>query len=517
KMGEPWDYLTDGSPLIKAAHLGKLRLVRLLVEGGAQVNERNQTGETPLLAACKARQGDQPVTSQLKLLSYLLDHQADPNGQDRTGRTALMYACREKAGPEVAALLLDRGADPSLEDYAGASALVYAVNAKEKATLQVLLDACRERGRDIIIISKDLTARGHAVTKRYLNVPPSPDDEGHSSPDSCTSPSEIELQTGSPSSEAEGGNIFDFRGTSKRGAPAPLRENACARPKLDSWAGKNHRLRSEPWLEIHNLTHLQDAYEESLRGGGWAQEEKEEEEETEQGQLETELRVLAVSRRTSCSKSTDSAQVSSSETARARTPAPETSKSPRRSSIEKLPTSTKSRVLGRRNTLTAAPDRPLLQLPHLAPDPCSSDLHLQPGNNVEPTPVETQGSRQAPGRKGQLSSAPGRRSLSIESTEGSQGVFAGDVTGKRRLPERRPQEGAMPSGSQARSSFLPPLPSGPSPAPAGLRPPAPTEKPPWRPLCGSRFAAGQEKRVQRRHSIQLEQMKHPGSYEEILL
>ncbi|MBN3323034.1 INO1A synthase, partial [Atractosteus spatula] len=500
KMGEPWEYFTDGSPLIKAAHLGKIRLVRLLLEGGAQVNERNQKGETPLLAACKTRQGDQPVTSKLKLLSYLLDHQADPNGQDRTGRTALMYACREKAGPEVAALLLDRGADPSMEDYAGASALVYAVNAKEKATLQVLLDACRERGRDIIIISKDLTAPGHAVTKRYLNVPPSPADEGHSSPDSCTSPSEIELKTGSPSSEAEGGNIFDFRGTSKRGAPALLRENAFARPKLDSCAGKNcqhHRLRSEPWLEIHNLTHLQDAYEESLRGGGWAQEE----EETEQGQLETELRVLAVSRRPSCSKSTDSAQVSSSETAQARTPAPETSKSPRRSSIEKLPTSTKSRVLGHRNTLTTAPDRPLLQLPHLAPDPC----------------LGTQGSRQAPGRKGQLSSAPSRRSFSIESTEGSQGVFAGDVTGKRQLPERRPQEGAMPSGSQARSSFLPPLASGPSPTPAGLGPPAPTEKPPWRSLCGSKFATGQEKRVQRRHSVQLEQMKHPGSYEEILL
>uniref|UniRef100_A0A673H7M3 Uncharacterized protein n=1 Tax=Sinocyclocheilus rhinocerous TaxID=307959 RepID=A0A673H7M3_9TELE len=136
-------------PLISAAQLGKLRLVRLLVEGGAQVNERNQRGETPLLAACRALRGDQSGSSMLRLIQYLLRNQADPSIQDKTGHTALMYTCMERAGPDVAVALISASSDRCMEDYAGASALVYAINARDQDTLTVLLDACRARGRDI--------------------------------------------------------------------------------------------------------------------------------------------------------------------------------------------------------------------------------------------------------------------------------------------------------------------------------------------------------------------------------
>uniref|UniRef100_A0AAR2KL43 Ankyrin repeat domain 34Bb n=1 Tax=Pygocentrus nattereri TaxID=42514 RepID=A0AAR2KL43_PYGNA len=177
--------------------LGKLRLVRLLVEGGAQVNERNQRGETPLLAACRAMRGDQSGSTMLRLICFLIKNQADPNIQDKVGRTALMYACMERAGAEVAAALISASADPSMEDYSGASALVYAINAHDQDTIQVLLDACKAKGRDIIIIATDLSSDGATVTRRYLNVPPSP----NTSPVSCMSPSDIELKTSSPNSE----------------------------------------------------------------------------------------------------------------------------------------------------------------------------------------------------------------------------------------------------------------------------------------------------------------------------
>uniref|UniRef100_A0AAY4AX74 Ankyrin repeat protein n=1 Tax=Denticeps clupeoides TaxID=299321 RepID=A0AAY4AX74_9TELE len=176
------------SPLIAAAQLGKPRLVRLLVEGGARVDERNQRGETALLAACKAMRGEQCGGAMLRLVRHLLRHHAQPNIQDKSGRTALMYACMERAGAEVAATLVAAGADPSMEDYAGASALVYAINAQHQATLQVLLDACRAKGQDIIIIATDVSCDGGSVTRRYLNVPPSP----NTSPVSCMSPSDIE-------------------------------------------------------------------------------------------------------------------------------------------------------------------------------------------------------------------------------------------------------------------------------------------------------------------------------------
>uniref|UniRef100_A0A3Q0SGD2 Uncharacterized protein n=1 Tax=Amphilophus citrinellus TaxID=61819 RepID=A0A3Q0SGD2_AMPCI len=175
------------SPLISAASSGKLRLVRLLVEGGAEVNGRNPKGETALLAACKALRGDPTGPETIKLLTYLLRNKADPNAQDRAGRTALMYACMERAGAQVASTLLAAGADPSMEDHSGASALVYAINAQHQPTLKVLMDACRARGRDIIIISTEMGVHGGPVTRRYLNVFPSPD----TSPVSCMSPSDI--------------------------------------------------------------------------------------------------------------------------------------------------------------------------------------------------------------------------------------------------------------------------------------------------------------------------------------
>lgn len=72
------------------------------------------------------------------------------------------------------------------------------------------MEACQARGRDIIIITTEMGVNGGPVTRRYLNVPPSPD----TSPVSCMSPSDIVLKTSSPNSP-EGENIFNFRGTSE--------------------------------------------------------------------------------------------------------------------------------------------------------------------------------------------------------------------------------------------------------------------------------------------------------------
>lgn len=81
-----------------------------------------------------------------------------------------------------------------------------------QCVLQVLLDACQAKGRDVIIIATEMGATGGPLTRRYL---PSP----NTSPVSCMSPSDIVLKTGSPNSP-EGGNIFNFRGPGER--PLPL-------------------------------------------------------------------------------------------------------------------------------------------------------------------------------------------------------------------------------------------------------------------------------------------------------
>ncbi|NXH09703.1 AN34B protein, partial [Bucco capensis] len=195
-MSEKVELPADNS-LIRAVYQSRLRLTRLLLEGGAYINESNERGETPLMIACRTQHVDSQSVSKPKMVKYLLEKKADPNIQDKSGKTALMHACLEKAGPEVVSLLLNSGADPSLQDHSNCSALVYAIHSEDKETLNVLLNACRAQGKEVIIITTDKSASGRQKTKQYLNVPPADLEECHSST-TCTSPSQIELKT-SPS------------------------------------------------------------------------------------------------------------------------------------------------------------------------------------------------------------------------------------------------------------------------------------------------------------------------------
>ncbi|KFQ17843.1 Ankyrin repeat domain-containing protein 34B, partial [Merops nubicus] len=203
----------EGNSLIRAVYQSRLRLTRLLLEGGAYVNESNDRGETPLMIACRTKHVDSQSVSKEKMVKYLLENKADPNIQDKSGKTALMHACVEKAGPEVVSLLLKSGADPSLQDHSNCSALVYAIHSEDKETLRVLLNACRARGKEVIIITTDKSPSGRQKTKQYLNVPPADLGECHS-PAACTSPSEVELETSpSPlsSSNETGKALFSFK------------------------------------------------------------------------------------------------------------------------------------------------------------------------------------------------------------------------------------------------------------------------------------------------------------------
>ncbi|XP_032060408.1 ankyrin repeat domain-containing protein 34A [Aythya fuligula] len=234
----------DGSALLRAVAQGKFRLTRLLLEGGAYINEGNAAGQTPLMAACRARYAD-PL-EQPRMVRYLLENGADPNIPDKTGKTALMHACAERAGAAVAAVLLAHGADPSARDYAGASALVYAINRGDRETLQALLDACKAQGKEVIIITTDTSPSGTKTTRQYLNSPPSPGLEEKRSPALCMSPSDIEVRTAaSPagSEKEEERDVFRFppppppAAVATAAVPEPPR--ARVRPLK--------RLNSEPW------------------------------------------------------------------------------------------------------------------------------------------------------------------------------------------------------------------------------------------------------------------------------
>ncbi|XP_055083688.1 ankyrin repeat domain-containing protein 34A-like [Periophthalmus magnuspinnatus] len=157
---------TEGHALLKAVSQGKLRLARLLLEGGAYINEGNERGETALSAACMF--GDAHVRT--RMVRYLLEQGADPNMADSSGRTALMHAVHQRAGVHVVSLLLKHGADPSLKDYAGNSALTRALD-QGGATLRLLLDACERRGHEVLILTC-CSDGGQRTVRQYHHTAP---------------------------------------------------------------------------------------------------------------------------------------------------------------------------------------------------------------------------------------------------------------------------------------------------------------------------------------------------------
>lgn len=252
-MNQTVELPTEGNSLIRAVYQSRLRLTRLLLEGGAYINESNNRGETPLMIACKTQHVDSQSVSKAKMVKYLLENKADPNIQDKSGKTALMHACIEKAGPEVVSLLLKSGADPSLQDHSDCSALVYAINSEDKETLKVLLNACRARGKEVIIITTDKSPSGRQTTKQYLNVSPA-DLEECCSTASCISPSEIELKSSPPLSGSDGTKraLFSFKDlehprSTDHSQPVPPRNSSSS--DIGSSLAHLQQLQSEPWVK----------------------------------------------------------------------------------------------------------------------------------------------------------------------------------------------------------------------------------------------------------------------------
>lgn len=194
---------------------------------------------------------------------YLLENGADPNIQDKTGKTALMHACLERVGTDVVSLLLSRGADPTIEDHAGLSALTYAVNTSHKEVLRVLLDACKAKGKEVIIIITNKLPSGRHTTKQYLNVPPLADleDRLHSNltprgnplhEDEAQAPARTSSASTSPQSGSPRLGLRDSPQVTSRPA-SPVQYPG---PLCGLGASKRHhlqRLHSEQWSKCPSL------------------------------------------------------------------------------------------------------------------------------------------------------------------------------------------------------------------------------------------------------------------------
>ena len=107
------------SPILIAAARGDLPLIRFLVEiAGSDVRAKNNSKTTTLMMAAGA--------GSLEVSRYLLDRGANVDAKTVHGLTALMHAA-SSGNLDLAKLLVERGADTQVIDSFGNNALAYTV------------------------------------------------------------------------------------------------------------------------------------------------------------------------------------------------------------------------------------------------------------------------------------------------------------------------------------------------------------------------------------------------------
>jgi ankyrin repeat protein len=139
--------------LRKAAQDGDLPTVKDLLAKGANVNAKDESGQTALLWVAPAR--DNP-----EMVKLLIAKGADVNAKDNEGTTALMIAASQ-SNPGILAELLLAGADINAQNNAGGTALMAAAFRANLDELKILLAKNADlklkdkQGRTALDVAKD--------------------------------------------------------------------------------------------------------------------------------------------------------------------------------------------------------------------------------------------------------------------------------------------------------------------------------------------------------------------------
>jgi len=155
----------NGETLMDAVRAGKPATVRALLKSGADVNQPNADGSTPLMLAVHEENaeitdllltaGAKPdatsryrmtplniaaETGNAAILERLLTAGADPNGVSEEGQTALMTAARNGKTDAVRALIRRGAKVNATESFKGQSPLMFAAGEGNTAAVEMLIE-----------------------------------------------------------------------------------------------------------------------------------------------------------------------------------------------------------------------------------------------------------------------------------------------------------------------------------------------------------------------------------------
>ena len=133
--------------LIKAAIYGNQEIARFLIENGADVNARSDIGFTPLSQACYAIKSGMGNSDYLALVKLLLNSGADIALGDDRGFLPIHFAAA-RSQLDIIDFLIEKGADVNSRANDGRTPLYYAIVDPNPKLLKFLLD----RGADPNIV-----------------------------------------------------------------------------------------------------------------------------------------------------------------------------------------------------------------------------------------------------------------------------------------------------------------------------------------------------------------------------
>ena len=122
---------TSKSALMNAASMGDIETVQKLVKNGANINEKDRSGYTPLIWAI--------YSNKVEAVKAFIQMGADIEIQDKSGYTPLILAV-SWSHSDIAKLLIEKHANVNAKSDNGTTALIYAATYGNASIMKLLID-----------------------------------------------------------------------------------------------------------------------------------------------------------------------------------------------------------------------------------------------------------------------------------------------------------------------------------------------------------------------------------------